>query len=190
MSAPFFIFAPPRSRTAWLSAWLSYGGKACWHDALAAVEGVEGLKALYNDGSEICGFAETAGCIFPRSILEAFPDAKFLFVSRLHQHSVDSLNRLGQNGEAVMQQVNRAMSESIAYLRPRAPVAFVPMEHLDQADTLASLWAFLRGDEMPVDHTMMMLQLRITKKHPFGGKPSITALLHEEKLTRENPNEA
>ena len=54
---PFVIFALPRSRTAWLSQFLTYGDWRCEHDALAIVRSVP--EALARLAVPRTGFAET-----------------------------------------------------------------------------------------------------------------------------------
>ena len=183
MSDPFFILGLPRSRTAWLATWLSYGGKVCMHDALANVRDAAELRALVEEGA--CGFAETAGSYFPRTLHRAFPNAKFVFVTRLSTDVEASLDRLGKPGRKVVNAAAGAIQEALAYLRPRAEVSFVQFESLDRLDVLEPLWRYLRDEDMPKAHTTAMLQMRVTKIDPFGGSLPIAMLLEESTLAEQ-----
>jgi len=63
-NAPYVIFALPRSRTAWLSHFLSYGDWACGHDELRHMRSLSDVRAWF---SQPCtGSVETAGAPFWR----------------------------------------------------------------------------------------------------------------------------
>ena len=109
MSDPFFILGLPRSRTAWLATWLTYGGRTCWHDALANVRNVAGLRTLADEGA--VGFAETAGSYFPRVLHREFPNAKYVFVTRLSTSVEASLDRLGKPGRGIVTLVHRVANQ-------------------------------------------------------------------------------
>lgn len=183
MSDPFFILGLPRSRTAWLATWLTYGGKTCWHDALANVRNAAGLRALADEGA--VGFAETAGSYFPRVLHREFPNAKYVFVTRLSTNVEVSLDRLGKPGRGIVNAAAGALNEALAYLRPRAEVSFVQFEALNRLDVLEPLWRYLRDEDMPVAHTRAMLQMRVTKLDPFGGTLPVNMLLEESNLAEQ-----
>lgn len=73
---PFFVTAMPRSRTAWLAAWLTTDTTLCLHDSLAnALPAVQpGIRAGLS-GPEVC----TAF----RDFSATWPDAPWLVVRRL-----------------------------------------------------------------------------------------------------------
>jgi len=90
---PFVIFALPRSRTYWLSRFLTYGGSTCGHDETRHVRSVEDVRSWL--AQDQVGTVETAAAPFWRLLLKERPDAKVLVVRRPVAEVVDSLMRLG-----------------------------------------------------------------------------------------------
>lgn len=93
MTAPFVIFALPRSRTAWLSAFLSYQGHVCEHDLAPQSDSIEHFYRSLTSG--IAGTAETGAVMGWRLIRKRLPAAKFLVVRRPVGEIVDSFRDLG-----------------------------------------------------------------------------------------------
>ena len=58
MASPFIVYALPRSRTAWLSQFLSYGGWTCHHEAAIKMRSISDVKQLF--GAPTTGTVETA----------------------------------------------------------------------------------------------------------------------------------
>lgn len=54
---PFIVYALPRSRTAWLSAFLSYGDWACTHDQAMTLRSIQDARDFF--GREETGTVET-----------------------------------------------------------------------------------------------------------------------------------
>ncbi len=46
MKPDFIIYALPRSRTAWMSKFLSYGGWSCWHEQAIFMRSIEDFKTI------------------------------------------------------------------------------------------------------------------------------------------------
>ena len=167
MPAPFVILALPRSRTAWLSAWLSDRDRVCLHDALAYAHSRDALLALTAGGN---GLAETAGMVLPRVLHDTLPDARYLIVRRDPKHVEASLSHLGVwNSHRVVEEGNRALHDAAAYLRTHAPVREIAYSDLGSFDVLCEVWNFLRGDAHDEDRTRAFMGMRITKINPFAG---------------------
>lgn len=86
---PFLIVGLPRSRTAWLANYFTYGGIHCYHDLLLEVDATKLLKniAPYN------GVADSALCLFPELVLnaESTGQVNILVVDRNINESLSSL---------------------------------------------------------------------------------------------------
>lgn len=81
--APFFIVGLPRSRTAWLANFLTYGPAFCLHDGLRHCERPEDLAArLAATGAEFPGDADPTIPLFYPQIHALFPQARYVFVER------------------------------------------------------------------------------------------------------------
>ena len=89
MQPPFVIFALPRSRTAWLSTFLSYGGWHCGHDELRRMRGLDDVKSWL--AQPMTGTVETAGAPWWRLLVKYRPDTRVLVVRRPVGEVVDSM---------------------------------------------------------------------------------------------------
>jgi len=89
---PFVIFALPRSRTAWLSQFLTYGDAICGHEQLRHMRSVDDIKAWFAQPD--IGTAETSAAPWWRLLDQFAPNAKVLVVRRPVEEVVESLMRL------------------------------------------------------------------------------------------------
>ena len=80
---PFFILSLPRSGTAWLSNFLTWGDCFCYHELSYGCEALDDIEqAFRKTDAPIVGTADTAAVLFHDKLAERFPEAKFLFVIR------------------------------------------------------------------------------------------------------------
>lgn len=95
MSAPFLILGLPRSRTAWLSVFLTYGNIVCHHE-LVGKHGIDALwsEMQYGDG-EFRGNADTLAALYLDEIIQAMPDIRLVVVQRKPSEVVDSMRAKG-----------------------------------------------------------------------------------------------
>lgn len=75
----FFVLALPRSRTKWLSEFLSFGGKVCGHDLSVECASAEDFALAI---SPLDGSAETAAVLGWKLLRDRWPKARFLTVHR------------------------------------------------------------------------------------------------------------
>lgn len=94
--APFVIFGLPRSRTNWLSRFLTYGPWYCGHEELRHMRSLDDVKAWLSQS--YTGTAETAAASFWRLLLKYRPDARVAVVRRPVAECVESLMRLNLHG--------------------------------------------------------------------------------------------
>lgn len=87
--APFVIFALPRSRTAWLSHFLSYGDWICGHEESRHMRSLDDVKAWLSQSNT--GTIETAVAHWWRLIGEIAPRTKVVVIRRPPSDVVDSL---------------------------------------------------------------------------------------------------
>jgi hypothetical protein len=88
-SAPFLVLALPRSRTAWLSRFLSYGDVICLHEEARHLRSMEDVKSWLNQ--PFVGSVETAIAPFWRLLT----NARIVVVRRPVEEVVESLLRAG-----------------------------------------------------------------------------------------------
>jgi len=95
----FIVFSLPRSRSAWLSVFLSHGGRIVGHDAGVDCATPEDFTGLFGPG-KLAGTCETgAGFAWPL-IKAEMPDVRPLVVRRPAPEVVASLERFGITGVA------------------------------------------------------------------------------------------
>lgn len=90
---PFVILSLPRSRSRWLSCFLSYGDWQCGHDEIRhfrALDDVKSWLAQPNTGS-----AETGAAPFWRLLLKYQPDARIITIRRPVTEVIHSLQATG-----------------------------------------------------------------------------------------------
>lgn len=80
MTAPFVIFGMPRSRTFWLSNFLSYRGWTCGHEELRHLRSIDDIKSWL--ALPMTGTAETAGAPWWRTLRHMAPAARVVIVRR------------------------------------------------------------------------------------------------------------
>ena len=93
----FFVLALPRSRTKWLSRFLSYDGQICGHDTGVRANSLDEFLEPFKSG-KLAGSVETAGMLGWKILKKEFPKAKFLAIFRPEQEVLQSLLQLGVNG--------------------------------------------------------------------------------------------
>jgi hypothetical protein len=93
---PFVVFSLPRSRSFWLSRFLSYGNYECHHEQSRHIRGVDDLRSWLAQGWT--GTAETAAAPWYRLLRHLRPDLAIVVVRRPVDEVVDSLMRLDLQG--------------------------------------------------------------------------------------------
>lgn len=94
---PFIIYATPRSRTAWLSRFLTYGGWRCHHEHAVYLRSVDGLKAFFSQRK--VGSVETAAAQGWRILHHHFPKMRAVVIRRPVDEVVASCLAVDMKGE-------------------------------------------------------------------------------------------
>lgn len=142
---PFFIIALPRSRTAWLSYFLTSPDCDCLHDPLGQCESLDDLQAMFdNSQAPLVGCVDTSSPLFFDAIHARWPDSRYLFVFREPAEIVASLNALGlPSTEVAMMQVR--MNSAYLAVRSQPNVRALPAGHLSELPALEAIHDFLVG---------------------------------------------
>lgn len=96
---PFVVFSLPRSRTKWLSEFLSFGDWHCGHDEARYWRSLDDAKAWFSQPNT--GTVETALAPFWRLLPRYAPDARVVTVRRPVEDVVESLMRIDPRFERV-----------------------------------------------------------------------------------------
>lgn len=90
---PFIVYALPRSRTAWLARFLTYGDWVCGHDELRHCRTLDDVKSWLAQPST--GTVETTAAPFWRLVQRLAPDIRTIVIRRPVGEVVESLLRAG-----------------------------------------------------------------------------------------------
>lgn len=90
---PFVVFALPRSRTAWLAKYLSYGGERVGHDMAARSASIDDFFRNFDEG--VIGSVETGAMAGWRLLRERYPAAPIAVVRRPIEDVRLSLSQFG-----------------------------------------------------------------------------------------------
>lgn len=92
---PFIIYALPRSRTVWLSKFLTYGRFHCYHDIVVNLHTVTDLRAFF--AIPCTGTAETGMVDGWKLVKKLVPNAKIVVIKRPIEEVKSSLAKFGIN---------------------------------------------------------------------------------------------
>lgn len=186
MSADFLVFARPRSRTAWLANFLTYGDVFCLHDGIAEAGSLAAMARrfdqphrfgasveLLSPGPSVLGLADTGLLHLVDEALAIFPRARLVFVTSDGRtwHRFASAHRMPG---ALVAFVDTAYSRAVSLLGDRA--LFVDAHELDQVAKLRRVWEhvgarspfprarleMLRGLNVQVDPELLAERIRRT----------------------------
>jgi len=147
--ASFVIFASPRSRTTWLSAWLAYGGWQCGHDELRHCRSLDDVRSWLAQPQT--GTVETAAAPFWRLLERYSPEARIVTLRRPVAAVAASLARGGLCvDDAVMRRLQMA-DRKLEQIEHRLAGRVFPLryEELDSEAACAELFTYCLG--MPHD---------------------------------------
>lgn len=89
---PFLVLGLPRSRTAWLSRFLTYDGWVCGHEEIRHMRSLDDVKAWFSQPG--IGSAETAAAPWWRLFSRFAPGVRIVVVRRPVDEVIESLRRL------------------------------------------------------------------------------------------------
>lgn len=157
---PFFVLALPRSRTAWLSTFLTYGGAQCGHDLVVRCANIAEFESAM---AHYAGTCETGAATGWKYIRTRWPKARILVVQRDVVEVVESLERNGLRGlvdvEALLHR--EQMLEALSASRRVKTIGFEDLNDVDcckyvfewllRRDFDAGHWASLRDKNIQID---------------------------------------
>ncbi len=143
---PFFVTGMPRSRTAWLAAWLTTDTTLCLHDSPANClpPVVPGIRAGLS-GPEVCmAFKDFTAC-WPESpwLIVDRVDARLAFAPILRKHVPDL-------SEAELDDWWKKRAAQLAIVANGRRTIMVGFEELDSLPMAKVIWRHLLG-EKPFD---------------------------------------
>lgn len=143
MSEPFIIYALPRSRTAWLSKFLSYKDWNCYHEQAVYMRDIGDIEALFDCPNT--GTAETAAIAARHLIRYLVPNIKEVAVIRPVDEVVDGIMNMDVGGIATydrekLQKIMAYEHQLLSRVAKEPNVLAVNFEDLECEDTCAEIF--------------------------------------------------
>jgi hypothetical protein len=142
MTPPFLIFGLPRSRTFWLSIFLTYGSWVCSHEESRHVRSVDDIRSWLSQ--DRVGTVETAAAPFWRLIRNIRPDIRVVVIRRPAVDVLESLVATGVEVDrpAMLAKLIRAQAklDQVAARMPGALV--VPFADLVTESVCAAIFEY------------------------------------------------
>lgn len=144
MPAPYVIFSLPRSRSTWLSVFLSRPGALCGHDLGMTIASPDEFTTRLR--GEYAGTCETGASFAWRLIRQQMPEARFAVVLRDPAEVVTSLARCGVIG--VAQEIEARWNELVE-LSVQPGVLTLGFDDLNREAFCAELYRHCLGEAPP-----------------------------------------
>ena len=146
MTAPFVVFSLPRSRSAWLSRFLSYGDWICGHDQIQYCQSLADISTWFTQPN--IGTVETSAAPFWRMLVREQPHARIAVVRRPVPDVLAALAKQGVGGETVEAMIS-ACDRKLDQIERRVPgVLSVRFDDLEREDVCATLFEHCLGQPM------------------------------------------
>ena len=195
----FLVLGLPRSRTAWLSRFLTYGDYVCGHEELRHCRSIDDVKAWLSQPH--IGSAETTAAPFWRMMLRLAPDIRVVVVRRPVAEVVESLAAFGFD-RAVMQPLMEKLDKKLSQVVKRVPgVLEVSFDALNDEATCravfehclpyrfdAARWRKLAGDNVQCD-MMAMVRYASAYKQQLSKLAATARHLELKELAARKPVE-
>lgn len=159
--SPFIIYALPRSRTAWLSAFLTYRDWRCFHEAAITLRSIEDTKSFL--GQPRIGVAETAAAPGWKMLRHYFPQSRIVVVHRPVEEVVDAMMNVDISGvarydRALLERNMQRIDRSLDRIAAQPDVLTVGYADLDREDVCAAI--FEHCLPYPHDHAWWAIMRR------------------------------
>lgn len=130
-AAPFIIFSLPRSRSAWIARFLSYGGRRCGHDIAPECGSLDEMVGRLR--GEFSGTAETGAVVGWRALRRRMPDARIAVIRRPAHEVIASLATFGLSSSALMDELIQrdAMLDDVSALHGVKSFSFADLNGID-----------------------------------------------------------
>lgn len=141
----FLILSLPRSRSKWLSTFLSPEGRRCGHDLIVKCRSVSDFEAAL---APLSGSCETGGMVGWKLIRQLMPEVRLFVVRRPTEEVLGSFARLGFAVDPQLLEERAAMLDACSQA---AGVTTIPFSALSSFDICKALFEKTLDLEMEED---------------------------------------
>lgn len=100
----FFICALPRSRTAWLSVFLTHGNSFCFHEPAVGLTDFRQMRTLFEStGRKVVGSADCGNSWIVDGLAREFPQSLFVVVRRPLKEVRQSMLEMGLPDNGILE---------------------------------------------------------------------------------------
>lgn len=161
-SVPFLIYALPRSRTFWLSQFLTVGGWCCGHEEVRHMRSMTDVRDWL--AQPYTGSAETSAALAWRVPANVRPDLRVVTVRRRLDEVMGSLDRAWPGWDidrlaAILRRADRRLDQ---IEREASNVLSVRFDDLRSEDACAAVFRHCTGQNLPHDWWSHMAPLRLS----------------------------
>lgn len=181
-SKPFFITGLPRSRTAWLSAFMSNGRNICYHEPIYKMRDIEDIKQFYDcEYYNHVGVSDSGLGFFVDWILDNI-GAKTVIVDRDINEVEASLKQLGLPASDYLEQLYKKLQS----VRNHPLVLWIPFEALSEKRVVQKIyWHLMQGESFDEaryeEFNKMNIELKVVEgiERARGGHDNISHLMRD-----------
>lgn len=161
----FIIYGLPRSRTFWLSRFLTYGSWRCGHDEIRYARSLDDIKSWFDLPNT--GTIETAGAPYWRYVQQHFPHVKPLVIRRPVEDAINSCLRTGLFNAEILHRTMVRLDHKLDQIEQRLDVVSVQYDDLKSEETCKQIFEHC----LPYRHdhdwwqTMDQMNLQINLLH-------------------------
>lgn len=180
---PIIVTGLPRSRTAWFSNLLTWGGSLVYHDGFyiqgKTAGGADGLKRVIERlrTGEWTGHSDAANILFWKTLSDEFPKAKWLVIHRELSDVFESCQKIVPDmGTEVLGSMSKEMEKLVQTLSPMV-IQFdniTPSVCYDAAD-------YLRVNIGPTARVRQLCEMNV-QVHPEILKRRLGDLLRKQTI--------
>lgn len=166
MSRPFIILALPRSRTAWVSCFLTCGNLFCQHEVYGVgVTPNEIARSIKEQRARYSGICCPGSLLVWRELVSLFPDATYVYLRRPRDESQASLARVSGVSEEILRPGFDALERAAREFVEEAEPYVVDSQNLSDEFWARMLWSWVAPDEpLPQAHLDRMMKLHIEQE--------------------------
>ena len=179
---PFLILSLPRSRTTWLSRFLTYGDWVCGHEEARHMRSIDDIRTWFTQPN--VGSVETAVAPFWRMIEKIAPNANLVTIRRPVADVVESLLAVPgckfdrDHLTAAMHRHDRKLDQ----IERRTGALQIPYDSLRRAEVCRMIWRMCLSHQWDYEHWSALAQenvqcdLRAMLRYAEAYRPSLERL--------------
>ena len=187
MIDPFLIFGYPRSRTKWLSEFLTTERTTCYHEPSVHWKNKDDISSFFKYRPR-CGVADSGLTLLWKDVVRRIPKCKIILVERNLEDALNSMNNLlDKHGlECLNKNHYKQSYDKIQEIKNEIDCLVIPYESLKEENICRTVFEYCIPDEefdstrwVEMDKVNIQVEFESSMKIFMENKDSIRAL-HKE----------